>query len=118
MNKAQLETLSHYKNPKNYGKIDNSMIGKSENLSCGDSITMYLEIEDGMIQNAAFEGEGCSVSIGAASKLTEKLKGIKVAELKSFTDDQWLPTLGLDLNEVRKKCALMGLEAARRAVGC
>jgi nitrogen fixation NifU-like protein len=42
---------------------------------CGDRITLYLRIEDGVVKDASFEGVGCAIATASASLMTEALKG-------------------------------------------
>lgn len=45
------------------------------NPSCGDRITLQLQLEDGVVKDAKFKGEGCSISMASASMMTEAVKG-------------------------------------------
>jgi nitrogen fixation protein NifU and related proteins len=42
---------------------------------CGDRVSVYLEIEDGIVRDIAFVGTGCAISTASASMMTESLKG-------------------------------------------
>ena len=44
------------------------------NPTCGDRIRLTFDIEDGIIHDAKFEGEGCSISMSSASMMTEAVK--------------------------------------------
>ena len=73
--------MDHYKNPRNKGVIeDSSLTIDMNNPTCGDRIHLTLQVEDGIVQNAKFEGEGCSISMASASMMTQALKGKKVDE--------------------------------------
>ena len=79
--------MDHYKNPRNKGVIEESSITVDmNNPTCGDVIHLTLQMEDGIVQNAKFEGEGCSISMASASMMTQIVKGKKVDEaLKAAT---------------------------------
>src|SRR5690606_39166412 len=47
---------------------------------CGDRIQLTLKLEDGKVQDAKFEGEGCSISMSSASMMTQAIKGKKLEE--------------------------------------
>ena len=52
---------------------------------CGDSIHVYLVIdEDGIVQDAAFDGQGCAISTASASMMTEIVRGKSEAEAKEL----------------------------------
>jgi nitrogen fixation NifU-like protein len=73
--------LDHGKRPRNRrrpDRVDRRVEG--DNPLCGDNITLYLAVEDGVISDASFEGEGCAISTASASMMTEAVKGKSVAE--------------------------------------
>lgn len=73
--------LDHSKNPRNFREMedaDRKIDGF--NPLCGDKITLYLKINDGVVQDASFKGIGCAISTASASLLTEIAKGKTVGE--------------------------------------
>jgi SUF system NifU family Fe-S assembly protein len=70
------EIISHYEHPHNRGEIKNPSISVHEyNPTCGDDITIYLDIEKDKIKDVKFSGVGCAISIASASMLTDFVKG-------------------------------------------
>ena len=69
--------LDHGKRPRNFRHPeDANRHAHGNNPLCGDRITIFLKVdEDGVIQDAAFEGRGCAISTASASMMTEMLKG-------------------------------------------
>lgn len=54
--------MDYYKNFRNKGVLDNGfMIVDMNNLICGDCIWLIFDIEDGIIKDVKFEGEGCLI---------------------------------------------------------
>jgi nitrogen fixation NifU-like protein len=117
MNPFQEQILDHYKNPRNFGKPTWSPTHtkKIQNLSCGDSIEIFLLIEEEIIKDVAFIGEGCSIAIAATSLLLEDLKGKskEVAELIEL--DNLLNIMGIELTTARKVCANLSVEAVKQS---
>ena len=73
--------LDHYKNPRNFREIDDAPRRiDGYNPLCGDKITLFLDVEGGVIQDIAFQGVGCAISTASASLMTEALKGKRVEE--------------------------------------
>ena len=73
--------MDHYKNPRNKGVLaDNNVTIDMNNPTCGDVIHLTLQVEDGIVQNAKFEGEGCSISMASASMMTQIVKGKSAEE--------------------------------------
>ncbi|MNJ39585.1 Fe-S cluster assembly sulfur transfer protein SufU [Paenibacillus fonticola] len=69
--------MDHYKNPRNRGKFDNDVLTVDlNNPTCGDRISLQLIVEDGIVRDAKFTGEGCSISMSSASMMTEAVKGL------------------------------------------
>ena len=77
--------LDHCKNPKNFRKLeDANRSAEGYNPLCGDQITLYLKVSDGLIQDIAFKGTGCAISKASASMMTAALKGKTVDEAEHF----------------------------------
>lgn len=73
--------LDHNRNPRNRRAMpDASSHADGHNPLCGDQVTVYLDIEDGVIKDISFEGQGCAISTASASMMTETLVGKPVAE--------------------------------------
>lgn len=118
MNEYQENILDHYKNPHNFGKPQNyTRSSKVQNLICGDEIEVFIEIDENILTNLWFHGEGCSISIGSSSILFEHLKGKKVSYIKGFNESKLLKFLGIKLTPSRIKCATLCIEALKTAIG-
>jgi nitrogen fixation NifU-like protein len=77
--------LDHGKNPRNHGRpagCNRSSHGYTP--LCGDKVTIYLTIEDGVVTDVGFEGAGCAISMASASLMTEVLKGKAVADVEAI----------------------------------
>jgi nitrogen fixation NifU-like protein len=75
--------LDHGKSPRNFGRPA-TVTGESHghNPLCGDTITIYLDVEDGVIKDVGFEGRGCAISMASASMMTDMLRGKSVKEVE------------------------------------
>ena len=51
---------------------------KGHNPSCGDEITLELDVKDGIIRDAAFTGVGCAISQASTSMMIDLIKGESV----------------------------------------
>lgn len=73
--------MDHYKTPRNRGiSTTNNVIVELNNPSCGDKLNIALVIENDIIKDAKFDGEGCSISMSSASMMTQEIKGKKIDE--------------------------------------
>lgn len=110
-----------YKNPRNFGKMENAdHRAEVHNSTCGDRIELFLKIDkaSGTITEVKFSGKGCAISQASASLFTDFLKGKKVSELKEITKQNVLALIKIDLgkNPSRMKCALLPLDAMKKAL--
>ena len=68
--------LDHNKSPRNFRVMENANLhAEGYNPLCGDHVDIYLLIEDGIIKDVSFKGEGCAISKASASLMTSILKG-------------------------------------------
>jgi nitrogen fixation protein NifU and related proteins len=73
--------LAHYKRPRNRGRLDpHTHHAEGLNPSCGDELELFMNVEDGVVTDIKFVGEGCAISQASASMLTEAVKGKPVAD--------------------------------------
>lgn len=108
-----------YKNPLNYGEIgDADYKGEVDNPTCGDRITLFLKVKDDIIEDVKFSGKGCAISQASASLFTNYLKGKKLEELSKITKEDVLTLIKIDLskNPTRMRCALLPLDAMKKAL--
>ena len=79
--------LEHNKRPRNFRVLDGATARQEGfNPLCGDRLTLYLDVKDGRIADAAFQGHGCAISTSSASLMTEAVKGKTVAEADRLFD--------------------------------
>ena len=77
--------LDHSRSPRNFGQIEPSnRAAKGNNPLCGDKLTIYALVEDGMVKDLSFEGRGCAISTASASLMTELLKGQSEQDAKAM----------------------------------
>lgn len=80
--------FDHNRKPRNFHPMpDADHHAEGHNPLCGDQLTVYLRIEDGMIADASFVGHGCAISTASASLMTEAIKGRPVDEVEALFRD-------------------------------
>ncbi|MFB6100788.1 MAG: iron-sulfur cluster assembly scaffold protein [Candidatus Nanohalobium sp.] len=109
------QILDHNKRPRNTGPLDTDIWAEGENTSCGDKVKVYLEVEDGKIQDMKHETEGCAICTAVTSILSEELPGKKVSEVENLDKDYVLDFVG-DISPMRLKCAMLGLLTVQEAL--
>jgi len=106
--------LDHYKNPRNYGRLEHADITHEEdNPLCGDVVGMDFRIKEGTIEDIKFHGRGCAISQASASLLTERIKGLSLDDAKKINKEDVLGELGIDISPARIKCALLPLKVLK-----
>lgn len=77
--------LDHNQNPRNYGILEKADFTEAGyNPMCGDKINVSIKIENDIINDIKFNGQGCAISQAAASMMTEKVKGLNINEAKQI----------------------------------
>ncbi len=109
--------MDHYKHPRNNAALKNPTISHSEkNPSCGDSITVDISITDNVIDAIGFTGEGCAISMAAASMLFEDMQSMSVDDVLTLTREDMLEMIGIPLTTMRVKCGMLALHAVKKAL--
>ena len=123
--------VDHSKHPRNFRTLEAGRRSEGRNPLCGDRLTVYVQVDNGAIQDVSFEGMGCAIAIASASLMTESVKGKTLAEAQAlFEQFQQLITAsaeapvnlgdlsafaGVRKFPVRVKCATLPWQALRAA---
>ncbi|GBD12286.1 Zinc-dependent sulfurtransferase SufU [bacterium HR24] len=79
--------LEYYRSPRNRGRLPSPTVSRDgQNPLCGDEVYLDLLVEDGVIKEARFQGQGCSISQASASMLTEAVRGLSLDEAEALYD--------------------------------
>ena len=120
--------LDHARHPRHFGSLDDAThSADGVNPLCGDKLTVYLRVgDDGCIEEAAFEGVGCAISVASASLLTESIRGRHADEVLAdgdaliarLTGKESDDAAGDDRNGFDKLRALEGVKEFPARVKC
>ena len=122
--------LDHYRTPRNRGELPTPPASRADgnNPLCGDEISVFVQIDDGVVSDGKVSGQGCSISQSSASMMTQAVKGKSLDEVRALVrrfkgmmsietdDDSPMPEVSLgDLEAlqgvvkfpVRIKCATL-----------
>ncbi|ERJ13357.1 Fe-S cluster assembly sulfur transfer protein SufU [Haloplasma contractile] len=128
--------MDHYKTPRNKGlknDDENYINVHIKNPTCGDDITIQVKIKDNIIEDVKHDGTGCSISMSAASVMTETIKGKKTDEALKIMTNYVNMVKGDDFDEelemgdamvyqgvsqfpARFKCATIAWKALNKAI--
>jgi nitrogen fixation NifU-like protein len=77
--------IEHNRSPRNFKALpDATATADGNNPLCGDQITLYVRVADGVIADVGFQGRGCAISQASASLMTGAVKGKTVAEAEQL----------------------------------
>ncbi len=107
--------IDHWQNPRNFKRIENpDGYGKVKG-SCGDTMEIFLKIENEKIVDCGFFTDGCSTTISCGSMATELAKGKNILSALTITYDKLLKALG-GLPKADQHCALLATSTLRKAL--
>lgn len=125
--------MDHYKNPRNRGTMDeDSVTVDLNNPTCGDRIQLQMQVEDGIVKQAKYTGDGCSISMSSASMMTDAIRGMTLEQALELADKfsamiQGQPVefeeyedlealSGVSKFPARIKCAMLAWNALRKGI--
>ena len=128
--------IEHNQNPQNKGYIpDSTHSAEGFNPFCGDTIKIYLLVQENIITDIKFSGSGCAISQASTSMMTDQLKNMTLEQAKEVFEEfhtmvtndtgviEEIPILG-DLQSLagvsayptRIKCAILGWHTLSSAI--
>ena len=124
--------LDHSKNPQNFGILNQyTCTAEGNNPMCGDSLTVYVNIENNVISDVSYRARGCAISIASASIMSKIIKGKTIEEVDILFDKFHRLCMGEDIEDdeietlkvlsgvskfpTRVKCATMSWHAIKEA---
>ncbi len=128
--------MEHNKSAHNRRQLDNPDLSeRGHNPSCGDDITLDINLEEGIIKDASFHGHGCAISQASTSIMIDLVKGRRVEDAldlvekfigmikKEITDEKELEILedaiafqNISNMPARVKCAVLAWHTLKEAI--
>ena len=109
--------LEYATRPPNKGIILNPTFSYHEkNRSCGDSLTVFVTLEQGIITDFAFDGDTAIVTTAAAAIFGESILGLKMEEVLTYTYQEISEMIGGPISPKRQIAACLGLLATRNGI--
>jgi len=111
------KVMEHIRNPKHRGTVpDATVIADNGNPSCGDELTYYIRVENGLIVEIKHDARGCAISRAAADILADMAEGKSVDEALRITHEDIISAMG-GISEGRRACATLSVDVLREALG-
>lgn len=107
--------LDHYNDPHHKGKLDDpNILVNGGNPGCGDIVTIYALVDDNdVITDAMFDGQGCTISMAAASLVMDKIIGKTIAQVDGMDYTELLDELGREVVQSRMRCATLAMDTIK-----
>ena len=109
------KVIKEYRNPANFGFIENPDATGQVKGSCNDTMRIDLSIKNNVIQNACFWTDGCGASIACGNMLTSMIKGKNIEELDGICNEQLLDALD-GLPKEHQHCAKLAVDTFHSAL--
>ena len=107
--------IREYRNPSNFGVIENPDAFGEVKGPCGDTMKISLRIEDRKIRDACFWTDGCGATIACGSMLTKMMKGETLEEAADITSEKLINALG-GLPEEHLHCSKLAVNTLQKAI--
>ena len=116
MRKIYTETvIDHAMNPRNVGDMEDADSFGRVTGPCGDTMQIWLKVNDDTITNASFLTDGCGTTIASGSMVTEMAKGKSISQALNISQQDVLAALG-GLPEESRHCALLAANTLKEAL--
>jgi nitrogen fixation NifU-like protein len=109
------KVIEHAHNPRNRGRIDRPDAYKILHGPCGDTMEIYLRLDQEGIRDVTFMTDGCSPSTACGSMLTTMVQGISLEEASTIEPEDLLVALD-GLPEGSAHCAKLAVNTLREAI--
>lgn len=116
MSETELLVKEYSKNPLCNYEMQNPDVTRHEgNFICGDDVTVYLKIQEGKIAEFSYDGNPSTVSLAAASFLSEFLIWTSLDEVLSWNYETFVEK-GFEVSPRRRRAAVIALLGVRNAI--
>jgi nitrogen fixation NifU-like protein len=110
------KTIDNFLHPKNSGEVKNADARADVgNMVCGDQLTFTIKVVNGKIKELKYLSFGCASNIATASVLSEKVKGMTLAQAKKFNWNQIVADLG-GLPTQKIHCSVLAVEGLQKVI--
>ena len=108
--------IDHFRNPRNVGVLEDANgIGFAGDAECGDSLKMFIKVENSFIEDIKFQVQGCTAAIASSSMTTVLAKGKPVMAAYVISEENITEALG-GLPEEKEHCSVLGAIALKKAI--
>ena len=86
--------IDHWQHPRNFHPMKDADRSVQFSSMCGDTIGLFIKLEDDRIARISFVTDGCGTAVACASALTCLAQGLSIAEAARLTGADVVAYLG------------------------
>jgi nitrogen fixation NifU-like protein len=109
------KAIEYIKTDHNFGRLENPTVDADHQGKCGDVLRVYLQVRDGIIEDARFEHIGCMGLQASAAGMTTLVRGRSLEEAEALEVDDLIAFVG-GLPREKYDCAELARDALRKAI--
>jgi nitrogen fixation NifU-like protein len=109
------KVMDHFENPRNFGQLEDADAFTMMSGICGDTIGIYVKIDNGNISKANFITNGCGATIACSSGLTTMVEGMPVKDASELIGQNLIDYLD-GLPKEHTHCADLAVNTLRGAL--
>ncbi|MBI5252059.1 MAG: iron-sulfur cluster assembly scaffold protein [Desulfomonile tiedjei] len=109
------QVIDHFMNPRNFGVLENPDGFNAMSGICGDTIGIYVGLDNERISRISFVTNGCGPTIACSSALTCMAKDLALKEAMKITGQDLIKYLG-GLPVENTHCADLAVNTLRSAL--
>lgn len=108
--------MDHFNAPRNMGRIENAdMLIQVGDPGCGDSVLVFMMIEEGVLTDVKYKIYGCGAAIATSSMGSVLAKGKTLNDIMKLTDKDVSSALG-GLPEEKEHCSNLVVSALHAGI--
>ncbi len=107
--------LREARNPKNMGRIEEPDLHGMVHGWCGDTMEIFLRVEDETIEEATFVTDGCGATLACGSMLTQMVTGMRLEKAEWVLPKDLINALQ-GLPEEHEHCAGLAISTLQNAL--
>jgi nitrogen fixation protein NifU and related proteins len=107
--------IDHFLNPRNVGVLENPDCFNVMSGICGDTIGIYVGMDNGAITRISFVTNGCGPTIACSSALTRMANGLNIRDAMKITGQDLMEYLG-GMPAEHTHCADLAVNTLRSAL--
>lgn len=108
--------IEHFREPRNVGQMaDADAQGTCGEPGCGDSLTIFIKVNEGVIADISYLVYGCVAAIATSSMTSVMAKGKTLEQAYRITNEDIMAELG-GLPDYKLHCSVLGASALQKAI--